>query len=173
MWAKTFRLKNRTRIAFAAALALLAAGWVFYAAKSSTTETPSELDYFKGTWAVTMKSNPRQPFRWTVKDDLRGGWVAGVVEQNGERISTDFWRQSAGKIERFAFTGGGLFVRIESQGWEAGRMVMSGVASDKTGETKIRETITKENERRFHALWERQEADGRWVVFSDETCTKQ
>ena len=173
MRAKNFQLKNRTRIAFAAALALLAAGELFYATKSSTSPAPSELDFFKGTWTVTMKSNPGQPFRWTVKDDLRGGWVAGVVEQNGERISTDFWRQGGGKIERFAFTGGALFVRIESTGWEAGRMVLSGVASDKTGETKIRETITKENERRFHALWERQEADGRWVVFSDEMCTKQ
>jgi hypothetical protein len=173
MRTKIFQLKNRTRIALAAALALLAAGGLFYATKSSTTETPSELDYFKGTWTVTMKSNPKQFFRWTVKDDLRGGWVAGVVEQNGERISTDFWRQDGKKIERFAFTGGSLFVRIESTGWEAGRMALSGVASDKTGETKIRETITKESERRFHALWERQEADGRWVVFSDETCEKQ
>jgi hypothetical protein len=173
MRTKTFQLKNRTRIACAAALALLAAGGFFYATKSSTTEMPSELDYFKGTWTVTMKSNPEQPFRWTVKDDLRGGWVAGVVEQNGERISTDFWRQDGRKIERFAFTGGSLFVRIESTGWEAGRMVLSGVASDKTRETKIRETITKESERRFHALWEREEADGRWVVFSDETCAKQ
>ena len=173
MQTKTFPLTNRTRITLAAALALVAAGGFFYAAKSSTTQTPSELDYFKGTWTVTMKSNAKQPFRWTVKDDLRGGWVVGVVEQNGERISTDFWRQDGKKIERFAFTGGGLFVKIESQGWEAGRMVMSGVASDKTGETKIRETITKENERRFHALWEQQNSEGRWVVFADETCTKQ
>ena len=172
MRAKNFQLKNRTRIAFATTLAVLAAGGFFYVTKSSTTETPSELDYFKGTWTVTMKSNPKQPFRWTVKDDLRGGWVAGVVEQNGERISTDFWRQDGTKIERFAFTGGSLFVRIESTGWEAGRMVLSGVASDKTGETKIRETITKESERRFQALWERQEADGRWTVFADELCTK-
>jgi hypothetical protein len=170
---KTFRPDNRARIALAAALTLLAAGGFFHAAKSSATQTPSALDYFKGTWTVTMKSNPGQPFRWTVKDDLSGGWVAGVVEQNGERISTDFWRQDGRKIERFAFTGGGLFVRLESAGWEAGRLVLGGVASDKAGETKIRETITKENERRFHALWERQESDGRWVVFADETCTKQ
>ena len=173
MQTKAFRLNNRTRISLAAALAMLAAGGFFYATKSSTTQTPSDLDYFKGTWTVTMKSNPKLSFRWTVKDDLRDGWVVGVVEQNGERISTDFWRQDGRKIERFAFTGGGLFVKIESAGWESGRMVMSGVASDKTGETKIRETITKENERLFHALWERQDSDGRWAVFADETCAKQ
>ncbi len=172
MRAKTFRLTNRTRIVLAAALALLAAGGLFYATKSSTTQAPSDLDYFKGTWTVTMKSNPKQPFRWTVKDDLRGGWMVGVVEQNGERVSTDFWRQDGKKIERFAFTGGGLFVKIESAGWESGRLVLSGIMSDRTGETKVRETITKENDRRFHALWEREDSDGRWVVFSDEVCTK-
>ncbi|HYG80133.1 MAG TPA: hypothetical protein VD861_07090, partial [Pyrinomonadaceae bacterium] len=162
MQTKAFRLNGRTRIALAAAaLTLLAAWGFFYAAESNATQPPSALDYFKGTWAVTMKSNPGQPFRWTVRDDLRGGWVVGVVEQNGERISTDFWRQDGKKIERFAFTGGGLFVRLESAGWEAGRLVLDGVASDQTGETRIRETITKENERRFQALWERQDADGR------------
>lgn len=174
MWAKNIERNNRTRIAFAVALALLAAGGFFYATKSSTTQTPpSDVDYFKGVWVVTMKSNPKQPFRWTVKDDLRGGWVVGVVEQNGERVSTDFWRQDGKKIERFAFTGGGLFVKIESPGWESRRLVLSGIMSDRTGETKVRETITKENERRFHALWESQDSNGRWVVFSDETCEKQ
>ena len=173
MQTEAFRLNGRAGIALAAALALVAAGGLIYATKSSTTRTPTDLDYFKGTWTVTVKGNPGQSFRWTVKDDLRGGWVVGVVEQDGERVSTDFWRQDGRRIERFAFTGGGLFVKIESAGWESGRLVLSGVASDRTGETRIRETITRENERRFNALWERQDADGRWVVFADETCTRQ
>jgi hypothetical protein len=121
-----------------------------------------------------MKSNPERPFRWSVREDLKGGWVAGVVEQkNGERVSADFWREDGKRIERFAFTTGGLFVRIESPGWDSARLIFTGVMSDKTGETKVRETITKLSERQFSALWEMQDDQGRWVVFSDETCEKQ
>ena len=156
------------------AIALLACGAFLYATTSSTTPAPSALDYFKGAWTVTMKSNPERPFRWSVREDLNGGWVAGVVEQkNGERVSADFWREDGKRIERFAFTTGGLFVRIESPGWDSARLIFTGVMSDKTGETKVRETITKLSERQFSALWEMQDDQGRWVVFSDETCEKQ
>ncbi len=157
---------------FIIAFALLACGAFLYATESSTTPAPSGLDYFKGTWTVTLKSNPERPFRWAVREDLKGGWVVGVVEQNGERVSTDFWREDGTRIERFAFTTGGLFVRIESPGWDSTRLIFTGVMSDKTGETKVRETITKVNDRQFRALWEMQDNQGRWVVFSDETCTK-
>ncbi len=158
---------------FIIAFALLAGAACLYATKSSTTPVASGLDYFKGTWTVTMKSSPAQSFRWTVREDLKGGWLVGAVEQNGEQVSADFWREAGKKIERFAFTGGALFVRVESPGWDSGRLVFNGVMSDKTGETKVRETITKVNDRQFRALWEMQDAQGHWVVFSDETCTKQ
>lgn len=159
---------------FVIALALLAAAAFLYAAASPATPAPSALDYFKGNWTVTLKSDPEQSFRWAVREDLKGGWVVGVVEQkNGERVSTDFWREDGKRIERFAFTTGGLFVRIESPGWESSRLIFTGVMSDKTGETRVRETITKINDRRFRALWEMQDEQGRWVVFSDETCAKQ
>jgi hypothetical protein len=165
-------LNNRTRIALAIFLASLAAAGFFYAGKSFSSVASSDLDYFKGNWVVALRSNPKETFNWTVKEDLQGGWMAGVVEKNGEKVSTDFWRQGGKKIERFAFTAGGLFVKIESAGWESNRMVLTGVASDKTGETKIRETITKVNDRQFNALWERESADGKWTTFADEICTK-
>jgi hypothetical protein len=158
---------------FITAFALLACAACLSAAKSSTPAAPSGLDYFKGTWAVTLKSNPQQSFRWAVREDLKGGWLVGVVEQNGEKVSTDFWREDGKKIERYAFTSGGLFVHVESPGWESARLVFTGAMSDKSGETKVRETITKVNARQFRALWEMQDAQGRWVVFSDETCERQ
>lgn len=158
---------------FIIAFALLACAAFLYATKSSTATAPSGLDYFKGTWRVTLKSNPEQSFRWTVREDLKGGWLVGVVEQNGEKVSTDFWRENGKRIERYAFTSGGLFVRIESPGWESARLVFTGVMSDKSGETKVRETITKVNDRQFRALWEMENAPGRWTVFSDETCERQ
>jgi hypothetical protein len=160
------------RIAFAIAITLLTAGGFFHATESFSSRASSDMDYFKGKWVVAMKANPKQVFSWTVKEDLQGGWMVGVVEKNGEKVSTDFWRQDGKKIERFAFTADGLFVKIESPGWESDRLVLSGVASDKTGETKIRETITKVNERQFHALWERESSDGKWITFADEICTK-
>ena len=157
---------------FITAFALLACAACLYAAKSSTAPVPPDLDYFKGTWTVTLKINPQQSFRWAVREDLKGGWLVGVVEQNGEKVSTDFWREDGKKIERYAFTSGGLFVHVESPGWESARLVFTGAMSDKSGETKVRETITKVNARQFRALWEMQDAQGRWVVFSDETCER-
>jgi hypothetical protein len=161
------------RRVLALAFALLSAGAVFYAAESFSSAPSTGLDYFKGSWTVALKSNPKESFRWTVKEDLRGGWMAGVVEKNGEKVSTDFWRQAGQKIERFAFTADGTFVRLDSQGWESERLIFNGVASDRTGETRIRETITKINERRFHALWERESTDGKWIAFADEICSRQ
>lgn len=160
------------RIAFVIALSLFAAEGFLYATKSERAQAAPGLDYFKGSWTITLRGNPKAVFRWTLKEDLRGDWLAGVVEQNGEKVSTDFWRQSGTRIERFAFTAGGMFVRIESSGWESGRMVFTGVMSDQTRETKVRETITKVDDRRFNALWERAGADGRWVTFADEICTR-
>jgi hypothetical protein len=163
---------NPGRVAFVIALAALAAGGFLSATKSFSPAAATGLDYFKGSWTVTLRSNPKEAFRWTVKEDLQGGWLAGVVEKNGEKVSTDFWRQNGKRIERFAFTAGGMFVKIESSGWESDRLVFTGVASDRTGETKIRETITKVNEREFHALWERASSEGKWMTFADEICTK-
>jgi hypothetical protein len=163
---------SRMRFAFAIVIALLIAGGVFYATKSFSSKTSSEIDYFKGNWIVSLRNNPKESFRWAVKDDLSGGWIVGVVEKNGEKVSTDFWRQDGKKIERFAFTAGGAFVKIESSGWESDKLLMTGVMSDKTGETKVRETITRVSERQFHALWEREGPDGKWITFADEICTK-
>lgn len=160
------------RIALAALLALLTACGLFYTAKTLSYENQQGIDYFKGQWTVALRNNPKASFRWTVKEELQGGWLMGVVEQDGQKVSTDFWRQSGKKIERFAFTADGTFVRIESDGWESKRLVFTGVASDKTGEAKVRETITIVNDRQFSALWERETAGGKWVTFSDEICTK-
>ncbi|HYY56705.1 MAG TPA: hypothetical protein VE842_05190 [Pyrinomonadaceae bacterium] len=164
--------RNRKMIAFAITIALLAAGGLLYAAESLSAGTSPDIDYFKGKWVVKMRGNPKQSFNWTVKEDLRGGWMVGVVEQNGEKVSTDFWRRDGKKIERFAFTSGGTFVKIEGSGWETNRLVLTGVASETTGDTKIRETITKVNDRQFQALWESEGPDGKWIVFADEICTK-
>jgi hypothetical protein len=76
------------------------------------------------------------------------------------------------KIERFAFTADGAFVRIEGSGWESNELVLTGIASGQSGETKIRETITKVSDSEFHALWEKENADGKWTTFSDEVCTR-
>jgi hypothetical protein len=141
--------------------------------KSVSAANGLDLDYFKGNWTVVMRNNPAQKFTWSIKEDLNNSWLSGVVEQNGQRISTDFWRINGKKIERFAFTGNSIFVKIESAGWEGNKMIMTGVSSDPSGETKVRETITKSSERVFNAIWEMQGRDGAWTVFADEICTRQ
>lgn len=160
------------KLFFAIARSLLIAGGLFYATASSPSAVSTDLDYFKGTWVVAIRNKPQETFRWTVKEDMGGGWLMGVVEKDGKKISTDFWRQNGDRLERYAFTADGTFVNIQSSGWQSGRMVLSGTASDKTGETKIRETITRVSERRFNALWEMLNEKGEWVVFADEICTK-
>jgi hypothetical protein len=163
---------NFMRTVFALLVCLLTAESFFYAAETSSMVASSDLDYFKGNWVITMRDNPQTLFHWNVKEDLRGSWMAGVVERNGEKVSTDFWRQIANKIERFAFTSDGTFVKIESPGWTSNKLVFEGVASDKNGEARIRETITRVNDREFQALWERM-SGGKWIVFADELCRRQ
>lgn len=161
--------KNKLVIAIVLVTALITAGGFYLTIQSRSA---ADLDYFKGKWTVTLRNNPKTSFSWTVRDDLNESWLAGVVEREGQKASTDFWRQNGKKIERFAFTSGSTFVKIESSGWEGNRMIMNGTMSDKTGETKVRETITKVSDRQFNALWEREDEGGNWVVFSDEICTK-
>ena len=162
--------RNKLIIAPALTFALIIIGGFFLTTESFSS---SDLDYFKGKWMVTLRNNPKTSFSWTVKEDLDGSWLSGVVEKDGQKISTDFWRQNGKKIERFAFTSGSTTVKIESSGWDGNRMILAGTLSDKTGETKVRETITKVDERHFNALWEKEDADGKRVVFGDEICTKQ
>lgn len=132
-----------------------------------------DFDYFKGRWTVKMRGNSKASFNWTLREDLDNSWFAGAVESNGKKVSTDFWRVKGDKLERFAFTTNGLFVRVEAAGWKADKLIFEGVADDATGESKVRETITKINNNLFNALWEMQQPDGKWRVFSDEICTRQ
>jgi hypothetical protein len=167
------RVKIALVIALVAAAFLLTASALLFANESfSSRGAQPGLDYFKGNWVVKMKEDARHSFNWSVREDLQGSWMTGVVELEGRRVSTDFWRNTKGKIERFAFTADGTFVRLEGAGWDANRLVLRGVASDKTGETGIRETITRVSETEFHALWERQDREGKWLTFADETCTR-
>lgn len=159
------------KLAFVIALIFVLTAGGFYLIRESNAA--SDLDYFKGNWKVSLRNNPKVSFDWNVKEDLDKSWLGGAVEQNGQRISTDFWRQNGKRIERFAFTSNSTFVRIESTGWNGNQMIFNGTLSDGKSETKVRETITKVNDKQFNALWEREEKDGKWIVFGDEICTKQ
>jgi hypothetical protein len=131
-----------------------------------------DITYFVGVWKIAIKSEPSVAYKWTVTTDKDGAWLEGTVEKDGVKTSTDFWRQNGKIIERYTFTGDGLFVRVASAGWKAGTISFNGIASGKTGDFRVRETITREGEAKFHAVWEKQGEDGKWVVFSDESCTK-
>jgi len=162
-------LRDKRFIAVLLTIAGAATTVGFYMTRESNSA--SDLDYFKGRWTVTLRNNPKISFNWTVAEDLDKSWLAGVVTRDGQKISTDFWRQTGNKIERFAFTSNSTFVKIESAGWNAGRMIFNGTMSDGANETKVRETITKIDDRKFNALWEREE-NGKWIVFGDEICAK-
>jgi hypothetical protein len=141
---------------------------------------PEDLSYFIGVWRVTVKGDAASAYKWTVAPDKNGEWLEGAMEKDGVKTSTDFWRKTDtvngqktdSVIERFVFTTDGTLLRVTATGWKAGTLVFTGIASGKTGNWRVRETITREGDKKFHAVWERQGEDGKWTVFSDESCEK-
>ena len=139
---------------------------------ASNASLPAELLYFRGKWNITVKADPSAPYTWTVSEDLKGEWLAGTIEKGGEKISTDLWRVNAGVIERYVFTNDGVFIKVVSSGWKSGKLVLSGIGNGKAIDFRVRETITRISDNKFRAVWEKQSDDGKWTVFSDETCVK-
>ena len=131
-----------------------------------------DLVYFQGTWSLTVKSEPGAIYTWTVSDGLKGAWLTGIVEKGSESISRDLWRANAGVIERYVFTSDGSFIKLVSYGWKSGKMVLNGISYGKASDSRVRETISRESDRRFRSVWEKQGDDGKWTVFADETCSK-
>lgn len=136
-----------------------------------TQRVPQDMAFFVGIWSVAVKDG-KGTVTWTVKEDLGGEWLSGTVDRDGERISIDHWRFNGRNIERFAFTADGLYIKMNASGWKGNKLSFAGIASGPDGDFRMRETITRENDKRFRALWEKQGADGVWVVYSDETCSK-
>jgi hypothetical protein len=101
-------------------LVLMATIVFLLTAPTLSSAKPTELDYFKGNWTVTLRNNPTQSFNWKVTEDLDQSWLSGVVEQNSKKISTDFWRLRDKKIERFAFTGNSAFCQNRKFGLGSG-----------------------------------------------------
>lgn len=157
-------------IASAGLIAAFAAGVSGYVIASGYA-IPADIDYFVGTWTLE-KEGANGGITWTVKEDLNKTWVTGVAEKNGERISTDYWRLNGKVIERHVFTNDGVFIKFVSSGWQKGVMKFNGIATAATGDFRMRETITKKGDRRFQSVRDKQEADGKWTLYSDETYSK-
>ncbi|MES1023091.1 hypothetical protein ABN584_09350 [Gloeocapsa sp. BRSZ] len=143
---------------------------------SQASNTPSkanlsEVAFFKGSWECRIQGSPNNVFRWSVAENLNSLWLVGFVQVGQNKVSNDFWRVN-NKIERYAFTGDGTFVKVESSGWESNKLRFFGSANQMTGELKVRQTITRDNDTEFRALWEKRGKDQSWSAFSDERCTK-
>jgi hypothetical protein len=164
------RHNTQTKILTAGSIVLLMIA--AEAALGSKISLPADLLYFQGKWTITVKADPSATFTWTASEDLKGEWLAGVVEKGGSRVSTDIWRVNAGIIERYIFTNDGVFIKVVSSGWKSGKLVLSGIGNGKAIDFRVRETITRISDNKFRAVWERQSDDGKWAVFSDETCVK-
>jgi hypothetical protein len=162
------------RFIFSTALVVLTSLTLIKIIQSSDARSRSnlsEIEFFKGTWECRLKDS-NKVFSWTVTKGLKNSWLVGVVQAGQEKVSNDYWRSVNGKIERFAFTGEGLFIKIDSSGWESGKLVFSGSANQPTEEFKVRETITQNSDREFHAVWEKMRKNQQWSTSSDEICTK-
>jgi hypothetical protein len=133
---------------------------------------PPELSYFIGIWTIAPKEGPKGNILWTVKEDIGGEWLTGTVDKDGNRTSVDHWRMNSRGIERHVFMADGTYIKMNGSGWKTGKMIFTGVAYAKAGEYRMRETLFRESDTRFRALWEKQGADGVWTTFSDEICTK-
>jgi hypothetical protein len=160
----SFRLAvSRVTILSAACAAVLAFSTLVYA-------VPADLSYFIGDWTVTVKDG--STFTWTVKSEMNGEWLTGIVARDNVTSTTDHWRMVGKNVERFVFTSDGIYIRMSAPGWRAGKMSFTGTASGKAGDFRVRETITRESENRFRALWEKQDPDGKWSLMSEEVCSK-
>jgi hypothetical protein len=138
---------------------------------AAAAPVPPELAYFIGNWTITLKDG-QKGYTWSVKEDLRGEWITGIVEKDGERTSTDHWRINSRGIERHVFNSDGTYIKLNGSTWKIGKMSFTGVAYGKQGEYRMRETIFRESDTRFRALWEKQGTDGTWTTVSDESCSK-
>ena len=169
------RIGRARTIAVVLPVVLIVSGVIAYAFLPPllfSSAAPPDLAYFQGKWNLTIKSEPETSYTWTVTDGLKGAWLDGILEKNTESVSRDLWRANAGVIERYVFTSDGSFIKLVSSGWKSGKMVLNGISYGKAADSRVRETITRESERRFRSVWERQGDDGIWVVFADETCSK-
>lgn len=162
------KILRRALIALAVSGAILASVLLL----SKDGRAAADMDYFEGVWTVSVRNDPATSFRWELKKDLDASWLSGTVERGGAKITRDFWRQTGAAVDRYAFTTNGNYLQVRSSGWEGGRLVFRGTISDGSGESAVRETITRVDANKFTALWERQEKDGKWIVFGDEICTK-
>jgi hypothetical protein len=132
----------------------------------------NDVEFFKGTWECKLKSSPTT-FNWSVASGLKNSWLVGFVQKGQDKVTNDYWRINKSKIERFVFTGDGLLVRAESNGWQANKLIFLGSFSKPGEEFKARQTITKKGDREFLAMWEKMDRDQRWSTFSEERCIKQ
>jgi hypothetical protein len=145
---------------------------VTQANEASTKSNFHEVEFFKGTWECSIQSSSNDKFRWSVTEGLNNAWLVGFVRVGKNEVSNDFWRLAKGRIERFAFTGDSTFVEVASNGWESNQLKFAGSANQKIGEFQVRQTITRNSDREFRALWERIGKDRKWISFSDEHCVK-
>jgi hypothetical protein len=130
----------------------------------------SELEFFKGNWECKLQTSPSNTFQWLVREE--NSWLNGSVQRGQNKVSTDFWRITNGKIERFAFASDGLLVKVESNGWESNKLVFLGSFNKQNEVSQVRETITRKTDKEFRAIWEKMERSRHWVTITDERCTK-
>ena len=161
-WQRRASLFGRVAGALALAVCLHAPG----------SPVPPDISYFIGVWTITVKDGVKGNYVWTVKEDMGGEWLTGTIDRDGERTGVDHWRMNSRGIERHLFTSDGTYIKMNGSVWKTGRMNFSGVAYAKGSEFRMRETIFRESDTRFRALWEKQGADGAWSTFSDESCSK-
>jgi hypothetical protein len=145
---------------------------ILQASDARSNSNLSSVEFFKGTWECKLQGSPFTKFRWSVAEGLDGAWLIGFIEVSGNKVSNDCWRVVEGKIERFAFTRDGSFLKVESSGWESGILKFTGSVSNKMEEVATKETITQKSAREFRALWEKMDKNRKWFTQNDEICTK-
>jgi hypothetical protein len=130
--------------------------------------------FFVGTWSGESQfaSGQKTKLTWTVSkcgdDCLEGKSQAPAFEMT----ATDQWTRQGDRFSRAYSDWQGTKGTLHSRGWVGDVWVWEGELDEANGsKTTLRETITRLDQRTFHAKYEQRTGDA-WVPFSEETLQR-
>lgn len=175
-------------VALVAVVAVLAPGALLNAAPEESMKPPAEmanLEFFDGSWtcAGTIPAGPMSPggkMTGTVKShkDLGGFWQSGMVRSSmgGKPAMEGMFHMTydPGTKEYVLLwvDNMGAYTKSTSKGWDADKIVFSGVTAMCGKQMQTRDTFMKSGKTTLKHDWEEQMEGATWTPMGSETCTR-
>lgn len=141
-----------------------------------------QLQYFQGKWSCAVKpvndpaNRPAEPFTWEVKRVLNNFWFLGqTATRQNVAITQDTlgYNTLSKRFGRTILTGDGQFINLLSDGWSSDKWVWEGSVVRGTQKNGLRETIVKQGDRAFEAIYDQPDpVKKEWQPVLKESCRK-